>query len=54
MIVDADTDDLLGVHIIGEGASELVHIGDEVADGMLDHSARSTRPARWIARTSRG
>lgn len=39
LLVQAETRDLLGVHIIGEGASELIHIGQAVIalDGKLDY-----------------
>jgi NAD(P) transhydrogenase len=39
LIFHLDTRELLGVHIIGEGASELVHIGQAVMafGGKIDH-----------------
>ena len=39
LLVHAETRDLLGVHIIGEGASELIHIGQAVIalSGKLDY-----------------
>jgi NAD(P) transhydrogenase len=39
ILFDADTRKLLGVHIIGEGSSELVHIGQAVLsfDGKIDY-----------------
>lgn len=39
LLVHTETRDLLGVHIIGEGASELIHIGQAVIalDGKLDY-----------------
>jgi len=39
LIFDAETRELLGVHIIGEGASELVHIGQAVLayQGKVDY-----------------
>ena len=39
LLVDTKTRDLLGVHIIGEGASELIHIGQAVIalNGKLDY-----------------
>ena len=39
LIFHAETRDLLGVHIIGEGASELIHIGQAVLSykGKLDY-----------------
>jgi NAD(P) transhydrogenase len=39
LIFNADTRELLGVHIIGEGASELVHIGQAVLayNGKIDY-----------------
>lgn len=39
MICERDTKKLLGVHIIGEGASELIHIGQAVLNlgGTIDY-----------------
>jgi NAD(P) transhydrogenase len=39
LIFKSDTQELLGVHIIGEGASELVHIGQAVLafGGKIDY-----------------
>lgn len=39
MICDRDSRRLLGVHIIGEGASELIHIGQAVVNlgGTIDY-----------------
>ena len=39
MIFHSETRQLLGVHIIGEGASELIHIGQAVLsfDGRIDY-----------------
>ena len=39
MIFSLDTRQLLGVHIIGEGATELIHIGQAVLNlnGKLDY-----------------
>ena len=43
LLFHADTRKLLGVHIIGEGASELVHIGQAVMafDGTVDYFVRT-------------
>jgi NAD(P) transhydrogenase len=43
LIFHRDTRDLLGVHIIGEGASELIHIGQAVMSlkGKLDYFVNS-------------
>ena len=39
MLFHLQTRELLGVHILGEGASELVHIGQAVmgSKGKIDH-----------------
>jgi NAD(P) transhydrogenase len=39
LIFHAETRQLLGVHIIGEGASELIHIGQAVMahNGTIDY-----------------
>lgn len=44
MIVSLDTRKLLGVHIVGEGATELVHIGQAVLNlgGTLDYFLENT------------
>jgi NAD(P) transhydrogenase len=43
LVFHAETRQLLGVHIIGEGASELVHIGQAVMafDGTVDYFVRT-------------
>jgi NAD(P) transhydrogenase len=44
MIVDLKTRRLLGVHIIGEGATELIHIGQAVLNlqGPLEYFVENT------------
>jgi NAD(P) transhydrogenase len=44
MIFDLDTRRLLGVHIVGEGATELIHIGQAVLNlgGGLDYFVENT------------
>ena len=44
MIVSIETRRLLGVHIVGEGATELVHIGQAVLNlgGTLDYFIENT------------
>lgn len=44
MIFSLKTRRLLGVHIVGEGATELVHIGQAVLNlrGTLDHFTQNT------------
>ncbi len=44
MIVSLETRRLLGVHIVGEGATELIHIGQAVLNlgGTLDYFIEST------------
>jgi NAD(P) transhydrogenase len=43
LLFHVDTRKLLGVHIIGEGASELIHIGQAVMafDGTVDYFVRT-------------
>jgi NAD(P) transhydrogenase len=44
MIFDLNTRRLLGVHIVGEGATELIHIGQAVLNlgGGLDYFVENT------------
>ena len=54
LIFHRDTRKVLGVHIIGEGASELVHIGQAVMtlDGTVDYFIEpSSTIRRWPSAT---
>jgi NAD(P) transhydrogenase len=53
LIVHAETREVLGVHIIGEGASELVHIGQAVIalHGTLDYLVNSVFNYPTLAET---
>ena len=43
LIFDPETRKLLGVHILGEGATELIHIGQSVMalNGTIDYLAHA-------------